>query len=171
MKIAVIGYAGAGKSTLARRLGEYYQIPVLHLDRVQFASNWEERDRAEAIALVRAFMAQPQWVIDGNYAKFDQERRLKESDQIIFLNFPRLFCFFRALRRYFSFRGGNRPDMADGCNEKMDLEFIWWLLWEGRTRRRREKFQRMVDTYPQKTVALKRQKELDRFLRELGANK
>ena len=34
MKIAVIGYCGAGKSTLARALGERYGIPVLHFDRV-----------------------------------------------------------------------------------------------------------------------------------------
>lgn len=167
MKIAVIGYAGAGKSTLARLLGEHYQIPVLHLDRIQYAPDWRERDREEAISLVRTFMAQPQWVIDGNYTKFDQERRLREGDQIIFLNFPRFFCFFRALRRYFSFRGGNRPDMADGCNEKMDWEFIWWLLWKGRTWQRRKKFHQIVDRYPEKTIVLKSQRELDHFLREL----
>lgn len=164
MKIAVLGYAGSGKSTLARRLGELYGIPVLHLDRVQFTPNWQERDRAEALALVRKFMDQPQWVIDGNYAKFEQERRLKEADQIVFLNFSRLNCLFRAYKRYFTFRGRTRPDQADGCDEKMDLEFVWWLLWEGRTRQRREKFQRILETYPQKTVVLKNQKGLDRFL-------
>lgn len=167
MKIAVIGYAGAGKSTLARTLGKHYQIPILHLDCVQFTPGWEERDRAEAHRMVHDFMENQAWVIDGTYSKFEYERRLKEADQIIFLNFSRLCCLFRACKRYFSFRGGNRPDMADGCNEKMDLEFVWWLLWKGRTRQRREKFHRTVNTYPEKTIVLKNQKELDRFLREL----
>lgn len=166
MKIAILGYSGAGKSTLARTLGERYQLPVLHLDRVQFGPDWVERDRAEANALVRKFMAQPQWVIDGNYTGFEQERRLKESDQIIFMDFSRLNCLLRAFKRYFSFRGKSRPDMADGCNEKMDLEFMWWLLWTGRTRKRREKFQHILKAYPEKTVVLKSQKELDRFLQE-----
>lgn len=164
MKIAVLGYSGAGKSTLARTLGERYQIPVLHLDRVQFTPGWEERDREEARRMVHSFMENPEWVIDGTYSKFEYERRLQEADQIIFLNFSRFTCFFRALRRYRTFRGKHRPDMADGCNEKMDLEFVWWLLWAGRTRKKREKFQRVLDAYPQKTLALKNQKELDRFL-------
>lgn len=167
MKIAVVGYAGSGKSTLARALGELYGIPVLHLDRVQFTPNWQERDRAEALAMIHDFMEHPAWVIDGTYSKFEYERRLQEADQIIFLNFSRFTCFFRALRRYRTFRGKHRPDMADGCNEKMDLEFVWWLLWSGRTRQRVEKFRRILDTYPEKTLVLKNQKELDRFLREL----
>lgn len=170
MKIAVLGYAGAGKSTLARALGEWYAIPVLHLDTVQFTPGWQERDREEAQRMVHAFMENPEWVIDGTYSKFEYERRMKEADQIIFLNFSRFTCFFRALRRYRTFRGKHRPDMADGCNEKMDLEFVWWLLWAGRIRKKREKFQRILDTYPEKTVALKNQRELDRYLAELEAN-
>ena len=167
MKIAVIGYAGAGKSTLAKALGEHYSIPVLHFDRVQFTSNWQERDREEAQQLVREFMKNPQWVIDGTYSKFEFERRLLEANSIIFLDFPRLVCFFRAWKRYFQFRNKVREDMADGCCEKMDLEFVSWLLWRGRTRKKREKFQQVVARYPEKTVVLRSQKEIDRYLEGL----
>ncbi len=163
MKIAVIGYAGSGKSTLARTLGGRYNIPVLHFDTVQFTPDWQIRDRAEALRMVHQFMENPEWVIDGTYSKFEYERRLEEAVQIIFLNFSRLNCFVRAYKRYFTFRSKHRPDMADGCDEKMDLEFVWWLLWKGRTRKRREKFQQVVDNYPEKTVVLKNQKELDVF--------
>ena len=164
MKIAVIGYSGAGKSTLARALGERYGIPVLHFDRVQYTSDWQERDREEARRIVRQFMEQPQWVIDGTYSKFEYERRLEEADEIVFLNLPRMVCFWRAWRRFLLFCGRTRPDMADGCAEKMDLEFIWWLLWKGRRRRRREKFQKVIRQYPEKTVVLRSQKEIDRYL-------
>lgn len=167
MKIAVIGYAGAGKSTLARALGEHYRIPVLHLDRVQFTSNWQERERGEAQQLVRDFMDNSQWVIDGTYSKFEFERRLSEADSIIFLDFPRLICFFQAWKRYFQFWNTVRPDMADGCCEKMDPEFILWLLWRGRTRKKRKKFQQVLARYPEKTVVLHSQKEIDRYLEGL----
>lgn len=40
MKIAVIGFSGGGKSTLARRLGELYGVEVLHLDTVHHLSGW-----------------------------------------------------------------------------------------------------------------------------------
>ena len=168
MKIAVLGYSGAGKSTLARALGERYGVPVLHFDTVQFTPNWQVRDRDEAHRMVHAFMENPEWVMDGTYSKFEYERRLNEADIIVFLNLPRLVCFWRAWKRYFCFRGRSRPDMADGCCEKMDREFVWWLLWEGRTRQRREKFQRVLEQYPEKTVVLKNQKDIDRYLEGLS---
>lgn len=168
MKIAVLGYSGAGKSTLARALGEKYGIPVLHFDTVQFTPNWEVRDRDKARRMVHEFMENPQWVMDGTYSNFEYERRLSEADVIILLLFPRLVCFLRAWKRYFRFHGKSRPDMADGCCEKMDGEFIWWLLWKGRTRRRREKFQKVVAQYPEKTVVLKNQRDIDRYLEGLS---
>lgn len=164
MKIAVLGYCGAGKSTLARALGERFGIPVLHFDTVQYTPNWEVRDRAEMRRMIHEFMENPAWVIDGTYSKFEYERRLTEADEIVLLLLPRMTCFFRAWKRFVQFRGKSRPDMADGCCEKMDREFIWWLLWEGRTRRRREKFQRVLEQYPEKTVVLKSQKDIDRYL-------
>lgn len=164
MKIAVMGYSGAGKSTLARTLGERYGIPVLHFDRVHWIPGWQERDRKEARRIVHEFMEHPSWVIDGNYTKFEYERRLVEADEIILLLFPRLVSFARAWRRYFQYRGGSRGDMGEGCPEKMDLEFMWWILWKGRTRRNRAEFQRVVEHYPEKTVVLKGQKEINRYL-------
>jgi len=79
----IIGLSGAGKSTLARALGERYGLPVLHFDTTQFTPNWQERDRDEAHRMVHAFMENPEWVIDGNYTKFEFERRLEEADKIV----------------------------------------------------------------------------------------
>lgn len=56
MKIAILGYSGAGKSTLAARLGELYGLPVLHLDRVHFIPNWQERETSEKRRIVENFM-------------------------------------------------------------------------------------------------------------------
>lgn len=168
MKIAVIGYSGSGKSTLARALGERYGVPVLHFDTVHWAPGWQERDKAEVHQIAREFIEQPEWVIDGNYTKYEYQRRMAEADTIIFLDFPRLSCFVRAWKRYFRFRGVTRADMADGCAEKMDAEFVWWLLWKGRTRQRRESFQEVVEQYPEKTVVLRRQRDIDRYLEGLS---
>ena len=77
MKIAVIGYSGAGKSTLAKALGERYGAEVLYLDQVHWLPGWRERPADEEEKLAKAFMdSRSGWVIDGNYEKFDQARRL-----------------------------------------------------------------------------------------------
>jgi thymidylate kinase len=31
------------------------------------------------------------------------------------------------LGRYLKHRGENRPELADGCNEKIDLDFLKWI--------------------------------------------
>ena len=168
MKRMVIGYSGAGKSTLARRLGERDGVPVLHLDRVQFAPDWVVRSNEEKQEMVRAFMDENDgWVIDGNYRSMLIERRLQESDQIILLLLNRVSCLRRALRRARRFRGQTRPDMADGCIEKFDREFARWILHDGRTKERRDWYRGIAEAYSDKTVILRSQKQIDRFLQEL----
>lgn len=167
MKIAVIGYSGAGKSTLARTLSEKLELPLLYLDRVQFTTNWVERDRAEALAMVDAFLEHDSWVIDGTYPSFRMERRMEEADTILFLDFDRFTCLRQAFCRYLSFRGSVRESAADGCAEKFDGEFLRWLLWEGRTKERAAKFRHIVETWPEKTVVLKTRRQVDAFLQTL----
>ena len=168
MKIAVIGYSGAGKSTLARWLADRLNLPLLYLDRVQFTPGWAERDRAEALAMVDAFLENENWVIDGTYSAFRLELRLTEADLILFLDFDRFTCLRQAFHRYLTFRGDVRESIADGCTEKFDWEFLRWLLWEGRTRKRAAHFRAIVDRWPEKTVVLKSRKQVEAWLRSLS---
>ena len=133
MKIAVLGYSGAGKSTLARALASALDIPCLHLDQVHWLPGWTERAREESRQMVKDFLDQnSSWVIDGNYKSFCYEQRLEQADHIVFLNFPRRRCLWRAWRRSIRYRDRTREDMGEGCVEKFDWEFIRWILWEGR---------------------------------------
>ena len=167
MKIAVIGFSGSGKSTLAQRLGELTGAPVLHLDTVQFLPGWEIRPTEEKQALVREFLdSHSAWVIDGNYTKLSYERRLEEADQVVFLLFNRFASLRRVVRRYRRYRGKSRPDMAEGCCEKLDAEFIRWVLWEGRTRTKRDGFERKRKACGGKAVVLNTQRQIDRWLNE-----
>lgn len=47
-RIAIIGNAGGGKSTLARKLGSILNIPVTHVDSVQFQSGWKRTPKEES---------------------------------------------------------------------------------------------------------------------------
>ncbi|CTL15529.1 hypothetical protein ERS070141_00850 [Streptococcus pneumoniae] len=44
MKITIIGYSGSGKSTLAEKLSNYYSIPKLHMDTLQFQPGWQDSE-------------------------------------------------------------------------------------------------------------------------------
>ena len=164
MKIAIIGYSGAGKSTLAKRLAAELGIAPFYLDRVHFLPNWMEREPDEARAMVRAEMANPSWVIDGNYTYLLREERLRDADEIIWLNYPRLVCMIRALKRARTFRGKTRESAADGCIERMNREFAWWILHKGRTRASVRSYRAVVQNYPQKTAVIRNDHALEQYL-------
>ena len=69
LKIAIIGYSGSGKSTLANFLGQHYNCEVLHLDKIHFTSNWQERTVDEMTDDISTFMLQRDWIIEGNYSE------------------------------------------------------------------------------------------------------
>ena len=168
MKIAIIGYSGAGKSTLAEKLSLYYSIPKLHMDTLQFQPGWQDSDREWMLTEMKNFLTKHEaWVIDGNYSWCYYEERMKEADQIIFLNFSPLTCLFRAFKRYLKYRGKVRESMAAGCQEQFNWEFIRWILWDGRTNNAKERYQKLSDTYPEKMHILHSQAEIDYFLQSL----
>ena len=164
MKIAIIGYSGSGKSTLAKQLSTYYKIPVLFLDKVKFLPNWVDRSLDESRLMVQDFMKNDSWVIDGNYRDFLQRQRLEEATKIIFLDFPRYSCLYRAFKRYCKYKNKTREDMANGCFEKMDFEFVNWILREGRTKEIKSHYDEIKKEFADKMVILRNQKEIDLFV-------
>ncbi|MBR5094608.1 MAG: DNA topology modulation protein FlaR [Oscillospiraceae bacterium] len=168
MKIAIVGFSGSGKSTLAQKLGELTGAPVLHLDTVQFLPGWEIRPLEEKQALVQDFMdAHSAWIIDGNYTKLSYERRMEEADQIWILLFGRFVRLARILRRYRAYQGKSRPDMTNGCPEKIDGEFLTWILWRGCGPEKVEHMHDIVRRYPEKSHLLTDQRQVDAAVRLL----
>ena len=172
MKIAVLGYSGAGKSTLARALASALDIPCLHLDQVHWLPGWTERAREESRQMVKDFLDQnSSWVIDGNYKSFCYEQRLEQADRIVLMLFPRLVSLFRCWKRYRKYRNTTREDMSPGCPEKLDAEFVCWILWKGRGHSVRAHYRRIAKQYAEKTVILRSQRQIDRFVRSCRASR
>lgn len=125
-RVLVIGSGGSGKSTVAARLGELLELEVNHLDKFYWRSGWIEPARDEWIKTVTELIEKDSWVIDGNYSH-TLELRLRKCDTIVFLDLPRVLCLWRIMKRYFLYRDGTRPDMAEGCREKFNFEFVSWV--------------------------------------------
>ena len=169
MKIAILGHSGSGKSTLAARLGKKHGIPVLHMDSVHFLPGWVERPAEDMRRDVVRFLDEnDSWVIDGNYSAVEQPRRLSEADQIIIMQFSRFSSLYRAWKRYRTYRGRDRESMAKGCPEKLDWAFVRWILWEGRSKKKLAHFRSIGETYPEKTVYIRNQRQLDEYMRREG---
>ncbi len=167
MKIAVLGFSGAGKSTLAARLGQALDLPVLHLDRVHWLPGWVEQEKGAELEQVGRFLdTHDRWVIDGNYLSLWGERRLEEADLILLLQFSRWTCLKRVIRRQRENRGRSRPSMTQGCPEKLDQEFLCWILRDGRNAARREEYRGILTRYPQKALRFTNPRALEHWKKE-----
>ncbi len=153
MHIAIIGSAGAGKSTFARILADQTQIPVHHLDCLYWKKGWIERTRPEFIEIQQEIISHYHWIIDGNY-RSTMDLRLNAADVIIFLNFPRHICLWRAIKRVFLFWNKDRPDITDGCRERIDWEFLKFLqwIWNYPHRSRRKTIQKLKEVSNEKKI-------------------
>lgn len=125
-RVLIIGSSGAGKSTLARRLSEKTGLPLVHLDRLFWKPNWVETDKEEWKRILEVALAGDSWIIDGQFGG-TLEMRLEKCDTVIFLDLPRAVCVYRVLKRVVTYKKGKRPDMADGCDEKFDWQFLKWV--------------------------------------------
>ena len=135
-RVLVIGSPGSGKSTLAAELARRTGLPLIHLDQQHWRSGWTETPKDEWRRQVAELVAGEQWIIDGNYGG-TLEQRLARADTVIDLEFPAWLCVWRILRRVASSRGRVRADMAEGCPEHWNLEFLTYTaLFPWRVRKR-----------------------------------
>lgn len=126
-RVLVIGSPGAGKSTLARALAARTALPLYHLDRLHWLPGWIERNRDEGRAELAEILAQERWIIDGNYGSI-LPMRLARADTVVWLDYPAWLCLWRVLKRWWRYRGTNRPDMTEGCPERLNAEFLLYVL-------------------------------------------
>jgi adenylate kinase family enzyme len=109
-RIVVIGPPGAGKSTVALRLGKLLGIDVFHLDELYWQRGAPPRPE-EWVALESELIARERWILDGNYSR-TLPARLEAADAVVFLDFSTARCLFRFVRRRLAHRTGSIPGMA-----------------------------------------------------------
>ena len=126
-RILIIGSPGSGKSTLAQALAAREGLPLYHLDQLYWGPGWQEVDKAVWLERLDAALAEPRWIIEGNYSS-TLERRLARADRVVLLDLSPFRCTWRILRRTLSHYGRVRPDMAEGCPERFGLAFLWYVL-------------------------------------------
>lgn len=134
-RVLVCGCSGSGKSTLARAIAARQGSSVISLDAHYWLPGWVAGGDERLRQRVAPLLADDAWVIDGNYFGALGDMHVARATHVVFFDLPRWFCLANVLRRILTGYGRTRPEMAPGCPERLDWDFLLYI-WRYRVRQR-----------------------------------
>ena len=124
VKLHITGNAGSGKTTLARKLGDAFDLPVYGLDQIVWGPGWKKVPNNLVAARLSKLVAEPAWVIEGvSYQVVDA------ADIVVFLDVPRRTSFVRCAKRNWPYLFRSRPELPENCPELLILPKLIEIIW------------------------------------------
>jgi adenylate kinase family enzyme len=115
-----------GQVYSGRKLASQTGLPLIHLDREFWRPGWNEPGNDKWQSHVEELTQRKACSIDGNFSA-TLTIRVSAAGTIVFLDFPCWGCLARMLLRIARSRGKVRDDMAPGCPEWLDWDFLKWI--------------------------------------------
>lgn len=163
-KIAIIGSSGAGKTTLAKKLGDRLGLKVYHLDRFFWRPDWRKKPDDTRIDILQSLVRQRHWVIEGSYLN-SSELHLIAADTVIFLDTSPFVCICRRIKRHREYQGYPGRDLPQGSIDKLTLPVLLHILFF--PLRAKRKLEDKLSKFPlKKVIRLYSTKEVERFLED-----
>lgn len=165
-RIAVIGNAGGGKSTLCARLGRELELPVYALDHMLWKPGWVKESPDIFAQKHKALLAQDSWIIDGWGPWETIEGRFQAADTIIFVDLPLHIHYWWACKRQFMCLFHPRPDGPDGCPMLPMTGRLLRMIWDVHTQARPQLI-KLLDTFraTRQIIDIRSPRELHNFSR------
>ena len=166
-RISIVGGSGSGKSTLCNILSQKLNLPAIHLDAINFNSNWVEIDKTERDKIISQKSSEEKWIIDGNYSKTLKER-FDKADLIIWLDYSTFMQLKGVFKRFVLTRHKERPDIP-GCKERLNFTFIKYVATYNKKKRHIIE-DNLKDIPKDKVLIFKKQKDLNKWIKNFTHN-
>ena len=122
-RVSVVGNSGTGKSSLARKLAHRLKAPCTELDAIFHQPGWTELETTEFRRRLGVLVAQPRWVIDGNYQRV-RDLIWGRADTVVWLDLPRALVVRRVIWRT-ARRALTREVLWNGNRERLGNALAW----------------------------------------------
>ena len=164
MKIHIIGYSGTGKTYLAKKLSNKYNIPHYDLDNIYWDNSSQKYGVKTEIEkrnkLLQNILEKDDWIIEGIYYKW-LEQSFKNADIIYILDLPKYIYKFRIIKRFIKRKLKLETGKKETLKSLLDL-----LKWT-------DKFQnedmkeiiKILEKYKEKVYFIKDKKEIKEILK------
>lgn len=167
-RILIIGNAGSGKTTFAKKLAQKTGLPLVHLDKIFWSGNWEHIARDEFDSILQEELEKSEWIIDGNYNR-TLPHRLKYCDTVFYFDIPTIVCLWGITKRIITSYGKTRVDMGGNCPEYFDRQKL--SLYRNVIKFKKqhsENYERMLESsVGVKVIRFKNRHQAKLFLRSL----
>jgi len=165
-RVVVLGIAGGGKSTLARRISAALGLPLHQMDKIGWLPGWKLAGNEYVERHHEQIMASDRWVIDGYGSWKSIEQRCDAADALILIDQPSWRHYWWAYKRNMKLLFRHNPDLPDGCSK--------WPLWRMmfrvvRATRREElpRLRKLLEDRPHVSqFVLRSPREIEAFCRE-----
>jgi adenylate kinase family enzyme len=129
-RVAIIGNAGGGKSTLSRKLAQARGLPVHPIDHLQWRPGWVPVPPDEFVRQHDALLAQERWIIDG-WGPWDAVRaRFEQADTTVVVDLPLWIHYWWAIKRQAMYLFHPRPDGPPGCPMRPMTWALLKMIWQ-----------------------------------------
>ena len=157
----VIGCPGSGKSTFSRALHKITNIPLFHLDMLNWNADNTPVEKSVFLERLSDTLQKESWIIDGNYGS-TMELRLQACDTVFFLDYPLSVCLEGIRQR----KGKPRSDMPWIEPMEDDAEFIHFI--ENYSTDSRPQVLELLKKYKNKNIIIfQNRDEAEAFLRQM----
>lgn len=124
-KIFITGNAGSGKTTLSQHLKKILnRQEVISLDKIVWKPGWILVDKKEKELELAKIAKRETWIVDGV-----SKTILDAADTILFLDYPRHICYWRAFSRNCKYIFRSRPELPDRCPEILIMGKLIKIIW------------------------------------------
>jgi len=126
-RVAIVGTSCSGKTILAHALSRPLGAPHTELDALYWGPNWTPLQAEDFRSRVQAAVAEPSWVVDGNYS-IVRDLVWSNATTLVWLNYPFFLVFPRSVRRTFR-RIVTRELLFSGNRELFTIADPGWIPW------------------------------------------